>query len=211
MRHRVAAIKERLRAFHQERRLIYAEQFINWTLVDWSRVLFIDEFSICTGDRGRIWVWRTNGTRYDERNIRLIQRTRRFSVSFIARFLPKIHIHIYIYFYILFNSFSFHGIGPIHRVNRLTKESYAEFLEDSILPEIDNHFDDGNVLLLHDNHPVHKSNHVREWINENIGDTNDFVVPHPGYLSLNIIIKFFNKFYFSVLAQTSTRAKMSAQ
>ncbi|CAG2173659.1 unnamed protein product, partial [Oppiella nova] len=159
VRHRVAAIKERLRDFHKERRLIYAEQFVNWTLVDWSRVIFIDEFGISTGEGGRVWVWRTRGTRYDERNIRLIQRTQRFSVSFIA---------------------SFHGIGPIYRLNRLTKESYSDYLESSILPEIDRHFDDGNVHLLHDNHPVHKSNLVRDWINENIGPIEDFVLPHPG-------------------------------
>ncbi len=80
----MAAIKERLQAFHRERRLTYANQFINWNLIDWSRVIFIDEFIICTGDADRIWVWRTAGTRYDERNIALIQRTRRFSVGFIT-------------------------------------------------------------------------------------------------------------------------------
>ncbi|CAG2179415.1 unnamed protein product, partial [Oppiella nova] len=84
------AIKERLRDFQKERRLIYAEQFVNWTLVDWSH-----------------------------------------------------------------------------------------FLEDSILPQIDRHFDDGNVHLLHDNHPVHKSNLVRNWINENIGPIEHFPLPHP--------------------------------
>ncbi|CAG2182044.1 unnamed protein product, partial [Oppiella nova] len=59
-------------------------------------------------------------------------------------------------------------------------KSYSDFLEDSILPEIDRHFDDGNVHLLHDNHPVHKSNLVRDWINENIGPIEHLVLPHPG-------------------------------
>ncbi|CAG2171638.1 unnamed protein product [Oppiella nova] len=59
-------------------------------------------------------------------------------------------------------------------------DSYSDFLEDSILHEIDRHFDDGNVHLLHDNHPVHKSNLVRDWINENIGPIEHFVLPHPG-------------------------------
>ncbi|CAG2176707.1 unnamed protein product, partial [Oppiella nova] len=112
VRHGVAAIKERLRDFHKERRLIYAEQFVNWTLVDWSRVIFIDEFGISTGEGGRVWVW--------------------------------------------------------------------HFLEDSILHEIDRYLDDGNVHLLHDNHPVHKSNLVRDWINENIGPIEHFVLPHSG-------------------------------
>jgi hypothetical protein len=72
-------------------------------------------------------------------------------------------------------------MGPIYRLNRLTKEVYSDFLENSILPEIGRHFDDGNVHLLHDNHPVHTSNHVKDWINANIGDTRDFVIPHPRY------------------------------
>ncbi len=70
-------------------------------------------------------------------------------------------------------------MGPLHRVNRLTKESYADFLENSLLQYIERHFDDGNVLLLHDNHSVHKSNHVRDCITENIGEVQDFVLPYP--------------------------------
>jgi hypothetical protein len=61
----------------------------------------------------------------------------------------------------------------------LTKESYAEFLQDGILPETGQHFDDGNVHLLHDNHPAHTSNYVKDWISANIGNVNDFVIPHP--------------------------------
>jgi hypothetical protein len=80
VRRRVAAIKDRLRECHKTRRLSYANQMINWTLVDWSRVIFIDEFRISSGDSGRLWVCRENGTRYEERNITLVDRTFRFSV-----------------------------------------------------------------------------------------------------------------------------------
>jgi len=76
-------------------------------------------------------------------------------------------------------SFSFHGIGQLFIVDRLTKETYAEFLEQCVLPYIAQHYEDGNVLLLHDNHPAHNSNFVREWITANIGNIEDFVIPHP--------------------------------
>ncbi len=82
VRRRVAAIKDRLRKCHKTRRLSYAKQMINWTLVDWSRVIFI-EFRISSGDSGRLWVWRENGTRYEEQNIALVDHSFRFSVSFI--------------------------------------------------------------------------------------------------------------------------------
>ena len=87
----MAAHKERLRPHHKQRRLAYAQNFLDWTLIDWSRVIFIDEFSICSGDRGRLWVWRLNGTRFEERNINLVSNVERYSVNFIAwYYLAKI-------------------------------------------------------------------------------------------------------------------------
>jgi hypothetical protein len=80
----VAAIKERLLEAHKERRLHYANGFVNWSLIDWSRVIFIDEFRISSGDRGKVYVWRVNGTRYEERNIALVNHTYRVNLSFIA-------------------------------------------------------------------------------------------------------------------------------
>ncbi len=80
----MAALKERLSTFHRQQRLIYAEQFVNWTPVDWARVIFIDEFGIGSGDRGRLWVWRERGTRFEERNIATVSHTYRFKVYFIA-------------------------------------------------------------------------------------------------------------------------------
>jgi hypothetical protein len=70
-------------------------------------------------------------------------------------------------------------MGSIFPVERLTKEPYTQFLETGLLPYIEQHFDDGNVLLLHDNHPVHNSNMVKEWVTENIELYENFVLPHP--------------------------------
>ncbi len=83
VRRRVATIRDRLRECHKTRRLSYANQMINWTLVDWSRVIFVDEFRISSGDSGRLWVLRENGTRNEEQNIALVDRSFRLSVSFI--------------------------------------------------------------------------------------------------------------------------------
>jgi hypothetical protein len=52
-------------------------------------------------------------------------------------------------------------------------------MDEYLLPYMNQYFDDGNVLLLHDNHTAHTSNYVKEWITENIGTVEDFVVPHP--------------------------------
>src|ERR1700742_466074 len=63
-----------------ERRFDYANEHIDWSLINWSFGVFIDEFTVCSGDAGRLWVWRTNGTRYNAENIAIIQNTRRFSL-----------------------------------------------------------------------------------------------------------------------------------
>jgi hypothetical protein len=83
----VAAVKERLREWHKERRLVYANAILDWTLVDWARVTFIDEFTIFSGDAGRLWVWRETGTRFDARNIAHVDNVYRHSVSFIALYV----------------------------------------------------------------------------------------------------------------------------
>jgi hypothetical protein len=55
----------------------------------------------------------------------------------------------------------------------------VEYLENDLQPYIDDHYEDGNCLLLHDNHPAHKSSFVWEWIESYIDPEQDFVLPHP--------------------------------
>ena len=85
----MAALKERLIEQHKTRRLIYSNQMIRWDLIDWSRVIFIDEFKICSGECGRLYVWREDRTRYEERNLSLVSHNYRFSVSFITWYLSN--------------------------------------------------------------------------------------------------------------------------
>ncbi len=42
---------------------------------------------------------------------------------------------------------------------------------------IEQHYDDANVRLLYDNHPVHNSNLIKELIGEIIGPVECFVIP----------------------------------
>jgi predicted DNA-binding protein len=65
------------------------------------------------------------------------------------------------------------------RCKRFSKENYKEYLEEIILLYIEDKFEDENFKLLHDNHGAHKSNYIREWIAENLGDSEDVPVSHP--------------------------------
>jgi hypothetical protein len=71
-------------------------------------------------------------------------------------------------------------MGGLHILDEnLTAETYTEFMEQSLVPYINQHFDDGNFFILHDGHPVHTSNHVKRWIEDNFGPVDDKVIPHP--------------------------------
>lgn len=67
----------------------HANRLHAWTFDDWSKVIFIDEFGITTGDCGKPRVWRLKGTRYDQENIALRSHQGHKSFSFIARYLSK--------------------------------------------------------------------------------------------------------------------------
>ena len=48
-----------------QRRLSFAEGYANWTVADWSRVLFSDETHIEVYGRSRVWVQRPSGAAFD--------------------------------------------------------------------------------------------------------------------------------------------------
>lgn len=60
-----------LTAQHKRDRTTWAQQHQNWTLDDWSRVLFSDESRFCLQpDNRRILIWREPGSRNIPRNVR---------------------------------------------------------------------------------------------------------------------------------------------
>ena len=174
IKHRFAAIKTYLDANSRNRRQRYANDFAVWTLEEWQRVVFIDEFGFSTGDCGCPMVWRLNDTRYDERNIAFHAISSRKRVSFVVWYyffeLNKNKVHFFLYF-----SFIWHGIEVYDRFN---KDVYVEYLEE-VVKYMEDYFDDGNCLMLHDNHRSHTCDLTKEWVNNNIGNYDDFVLPHP--------------------------------
>lgn len=58
-----------LKAKHRKARLNFAHKHLNWTMEDWSQVIFSDETKINRmGSDGRVWVWKRKGEeRYSDR------------------------------------------------------------------------------------------------------------------------------------------------
>ncbi len=82
----IAAVKEKLEERHKIQRINHAERLLDWGFNDWTKVIFIDEFGISTGDCGRPKIWRLRGTRYDQENIAMRSHQGHKSFTFIARY-----------------------------------------------------------------------------------------------------------------------------
>jgi hypothetical protein len=104
-------------------RLNHAQLYFDRTSADWSRVIFIDEFGEKTGRSGKTLVWRLRGTCFQQEDIQERAYPGHSGITFIV-------------------SFSFHGIGPIARVDRLNKNTYCSYLESRLIPYIEKHYDD---------------------------------------------------------------------
>jgi hypothetical protein len=65
------------------------------------------------------------------------------------------------------------------RINgRFNQKVYCEYLS-GLTNYIEEHFDDGIVYFLHDNHLCHTSGEVKQWFRQNIGIYENLVIPHP--------------------------------
>ena len=76
-------------------------------------------------------------------------------------------------------SFSWNGIGPIKTYDKLNKEIYISYLNEQVLPYINELFEQGDFKILHDNHPVHTANDVKDWFTTKFGENNNVLVDHP--------------------------------
>ena len=65
---RAAEKKLRIRAETRVNRLLWAKQRRNRTVEEWKRVVFSNECKFSLKSDGRVYVWRTTGTRYKQEN-----------------------------------------------------------------------------------------------------------------------------------------------
>ncbi len=153
----VARKKEFLSAGHRAHRLQFAENHINFD--QWHRTIFVDESTFQTGSAVRTLVRRPIRTAFDERYIKTVANSGRRSVS-------------------VFGIMSANGLGPLVRINgRFDSERYLQILDETVLPYIEDEFEDGNVFYYQDNSPVHRAGIVRNWFNQNF--TPDQLIPTP--------------------------------
>ncbi|KAG8180967.1 hypothetical protein JTE90_024716 [Oedothorax gibbosus] len=129
-----AASKPFLTEHQRLERLRFASTHVNWTVAEWSEVLFSDKSCVQSFKNSGVKAYRPLNTRFDAQYTQPMRRSGRFSVSVWSCMSPR-------------------GIAPLHRIEEnLDGNGWADILEHIIMPEVlDNHFPDGDFLFQQDN------------------------------------------------------------
>ncbi len=131
-------VKEFGNSCHQ-RRLTWAKEKKNWTVAQWSKVLFSDESKFCIsfGSRGPR-VWRKGGEAHSPSCLKS-------SVKFPQSVM-------------ILGAMSSAGVAPLWPV-------YQDVLEHFMLPSADQLFKDADFIFQQDVAPAHTAKSTKSWLN----------------------------------------------
>jgi transposase len=138
------AFKTRLTREQQRQRLRWAREFKDYDIGMWRKVLFTDETYIDLGSGpGRIRVRRPIGERYNQRYLQATRLPYKggFKIMFWGGIRHGKLTHLY----------------PFRE--RMTSQVYADFLEETLIPDLDELIDDGYVFM-DDNATPHRARRV---------------------------------------------------
>ncbi len=140
-------VKEFGYSCHQ-RRLTSAKEKKNWTVAQWSKVLFSDESKFCIlfGNQGPR-VWRKGGEAHSQSCLKS-------SVKFPQSVM-------------IWGALSSAGVGPLCFLKtNVTAPVYQENLEHFMLPSADQLFKDADFIFHQDLAPAHTAKSTKSWLNE---------------------------------------------
>ncbi len=131
-----------------QRRLTRAKERKNWTVAQWSKVLFLDEskFCISLGNQGPR-VWRKDGEAHSPSCLKS-------SVKFPQSVM-------------IWGAMSSAGFGPLCFLKtNVTAPIYQYLLEHFMLPSVDQLFKDAEFIFQQDLAPVHTAKSTKSWLND---------------------------------------------
>ncbi len=130
-----------------QRRLTWAKEKKNWTVAQWSKVLFTDESKFCIsfGNQGPR-VWRKDGEAHSPSCLKS-------SVKFPQSVM-------------IWGAMSSTGVGPLGFLKtKITAPVYQDILEHYMLPSADQLFKDANFIFQQDLAPAHTAKSTKSWLN----------------------------------------------
>lgn len=147
---RRAAKKPLLSKKNIKDRLAFCRKYRQWTVEQWSRVIFSDEAPFrLFGTSGKALVRRRKGERFNQDCL-----------------VPTVKhpgtVHVW-------GCFSAQGIGALHLLPKNTAMNgawYEKVVIEELLPSIDNQFPDQNCIFQHDGAPCHRAGGVKRLLND---------------------------------------------
>ncbi len=123
----------------RQRRLTWAKEKKNWTVAQWSNVLFSDESKFCIlfGNQGPR-VWRKGGETHSPSCLKLY--------SLYCHLLVLVHL--------------------VFLKTNVTAPFYQEILEHFILPSAEQLFKDADFIFQQDLAPAHTAKSNKSWLND---------------------------------------------
>ncbi len=132
----------------RQRRLIWAKEKKNWTVAQWSKVLFSDESKFCIsfGNQGPR-VWRKGG---EARSPSCLKSSVKFPQSVM-----------------IWGAMSSAGVGSLCFLKtNVAAPVYQEILEHFMLPSADQLFKDADFIFQQDLAPAHTAKSTKSWLND---------------------------------------------
>ncbi len=145
---RKRATKPLLNQRQRQKHLTWAVEKKNWTVVQWSKVLFSDEskFSISFGNQGPR-VWRKSG---EAQNPCCLKSSVKFPQSVM-----------------IWAAMSSAGVGPLCFLKSTVNAAiYREILEHFMLPSADKLYGDADFIFQQDLAPAHTAKGTKSWFND---------------------------------------------
>ncbi len=145
---RKRATKPLLKHEHRQKHLTWAKEKNNWTVAQWSKVLFSDESKCCIsfGNQGPR-VWRKRG---EAQNPCCLNVSVKFPQSVM-----------------IWGAMSSAGVGPLCFLKSTVNSSiYQEILEHFMLPSADKLYGDADFIFQQDLAPIHSAKGTKSWFND---------------------------------------------
>ncbi len=147
---RKRATKPLLKQKHRQKHLIWAKEKNNWTVAQWSKVLFSDEskFSMSFGNQGPR-VWRKRG---EAQNPCCLKSSVKFPQSEM-----------------IWAAMSSAGVGPLCFLkSTVNAVIYQNILEHIMLPSADKIYGDADFIFQQDLAPAHTAKGTKSWFNDHV-------------------------------------------
>ncbi len=145
---RKRATKPLLNQRQHQKHLTWAVEKKNWTVAQWSKVLFSDESKFCIsfGNQGPR-VWRKSG---EAQNPCCLKSSVKFPQSVM-----------------IWAAMSSAGVGPLCFLKSTVNAAiYQEILEHFMLPSADKHYGDADFIFQQDLAPAHTAKGTKSWFND---------------------------------------------